>query len=59
MARVDLRAFVEVLRTGLPVTSARESTQPRDLTPDRGKDGTEVAVRVHPGDVQVVYLMTP
>jgi hypothetical protein len=60
VARVDRRVFVDVvLRTGLPVKSAKELTQPRDLTPARGKDGTEIGVRVHPGDVQVVYLVTP
>jgi hypothetical protein len=59
VARVDRRAFVDVvLRTGLPVKSAKEYTQPRDLTPLRDKDGTDIAVRVHPGDVQVVHLVT-
>jgi hypothetical protein len=59
VARVDRRAFVDVvLRTALPVKSAKEYTQPRDLTPVAGKDGTEVAVRIHPGDVQVVYVVT-
>ena len=58
-ARVDRRAFVDlVVRTALPVKSAKEYTGPRDLTPSKGKDGTEVRVRVHPGDVQVVYLVT-
>jgi hypothetical protein len=59
VARVDRRAFMDVvLRTALPVTSAKEYTQPRDLSPTRGKDGPEIAVRVHPGDVQVFYLVT-
>lgn len=59
VARVDRRQFVDVIvRTGLPVKSAKEYTEPRDLTPEKGKDGTEVRLRVHPGDVQVVYLVT-
>jgi hypothetical protein len=58
VARVDRRAFVDVVvRTALPVKSAKEVTQPRDLTPAKGKDGTGVRVRVHPGDVQVIYLV--
>jgi hypothetical protein len=60
VARVDRRAFVDVvIHTALPVKSAKEYTEPRELTPTRGKDGTDIAVRVHPGDVQVVYLVTP
>jgi hypothetical protein len=60
VARVDRRAFVDVvLRTGLPVKSAKEYTEPRDLATTRGKGGTEILVRVHPGDVQVIYLVTP
>jgi len=59
VARVDRRAYVDVVvRTGLPVKSAKEWTEPRDLTPAKGKDGSEVKVRVHPGDVQVVGLVT-
>jgi hypothetical protein len=59
VARVDRRAFADVVvRTALPVKSAKEVTQPRDLAPALGKDGTEFRVRVHPGDVQVVYLVT-
>jgi hypothetical protein len=59
VARVDRRAYVDVVvRTGLPVKLAKEYTQPRDLTPVPGKDGTAIAVRVHPGDVQVIYLVT-
>jgi hypothetical protein len=57
VARVDRRAFVDVVvRTALPVKSVREVTGPRDLTPEKGKEGTEVRVRVQPGDVQVVYI---
>src|SRR5262249_11226248 len=59
VARVDRRAYVDVvLHTSLPVKSAKEYTGPRDLTPEKGKDGTEVRLRIHPGDVQVVYLVT-
>jgi hypothetical protein len=57
IARVDRRAFVDVrLRTKLPLQSARELTQPRDLTVETWGDAREVRVRVHPGDVQVVEL---
>ena len=57
VARVDRRAYVDVvLRTALPVQSVKEYTGPRDLTPEKGKDGVEVRVRVHPGDVQVVVF---
>ncbi len=59
VARVDRRAYVDVvLRAALPVKSAKEWTEPRDLTPEKGKDGTSIKVRVHPGDVQVVGLVT-
>jgi hypothetical protein len=59
VARVDRRAYVDVVvRTALPVKSAKEWTEPRDLTAEKGKDGTAVKVRVHPGDVQVVGLVT-
>jgi hypothetical protein len=59
VARVDRRAYVDVVvRTALPVKSAKEWTEPRGLTPAKGKEGTEVKVRVHPGDVQVVGLVT-
>jgi hypothetical protein len=59
VARVNRRAFVDVVvRTRLPVKSAREYTGPRDLQAVRGKDGAEVRLRVHPGDVQVVALVT-
>jgi hypothetical protein len=54
----SMGAFVDVvLHTQLPVASATEYTQPRDLPVHKGKDGAAaVRVRVHPGDVQVVYL---
>jgi hypothetical protein len=55
VARVDRRAFVDVvLRAKVPVQSAREQTEPRDLALTATKRGAEVALRVHPGDVQVV-----
>jgi hypothetical protein len=57
VAQVDRRAWVDVLlRTRLPVKAAKEYTQPRDLAVATGKDGAEVRLRVHPGDVQVVFL---
>jgi hypothetical protein len=59
VARVDRRTYVDVaVRTALPVKSAKEWTEPRDLTPTKGKDGMEVRLRVHPGDVQVIGLVT-
>jgi hypothetical protein len=57
VARVDRRAFVDVeVRSRLPLKSAKEMTEPRDLTLTGGKDGATVSVRVHPGDVQVIRL---
>jgi hypothetical protein len=59
VARVDRRAFVDVVvRTKLNVASAKEYTEPRDLTVKKGATGTEVRLRVHPGDVQVITLAT-
>jgi hypothetical protein len=59
VARVDRRQYADlVVRTALPVKSAREYTEPRDLVVSSGKAGAEVRVRVHPGDVQVVYVVT-
>jgi hypothetical protein len=59
VARVDRRAFVDVeLRATVPVKSAREYTQPRDLEIAKDKDAAVVKLRVHPGDVQVVHLTT-
>jgi hypothetical protein len=56
VARVDRRQFVDVvIQTKLPVKGAKEYTGPRELTVDGGR----VTVRVHPGDVQVVGLVTP
>ena len=55
IARVDRRAFVDVVvSTKLNVTSAKEYTEPRDLKIEKG----DVKIRVHPGDVQVVYFVT-
>ncbi len=55
IARVDRKAYVDIVVQVPPRTkSAKEYTQPRDLPIADGK----VAVRVHPGDVQVVYLVT-
>jgi len=57
IARVNRREFVDVaIRTGLPIKSAREYTEPRDLTVNRGKEGNEIRLRVPAGDVQVVVL---
>jgi hypothetical protein len=58
-ARVDRRAFVDVLlRTTAPLRSAKEYTEPRDLALMKGVDGTEIPLRIYPGDVQAVYLLT-
>ncbi|NQT93630.1 MAG: hypothetical protein HQ559_12795, partial [Lentisphaerae bacterium] len=59
VARVERRESADVvIRTSLPVKSAREYTQPRDLTVQATGGRTDIAVRVHPGDVQVVCLVT-
>jgi hypothetical protein len=58
VARVDRRAFVDVVvRTKLSVTSAKEYTEPRDVPVEKAASGSEVRVRVHPGDVQVIGLV--
>jgi hypothetical protein len=55
IARVDRTKYVDVvIRTALPVTSAKEYTQPRDLvlaTEEGSATVTTVSVRVHHGDV--------
>lgn len=57
IARVDRRAFVDVkLHLSLPIRSAQEVTQPRPLTVAQTPAGAEIALRVHPGDVQVIAL---
>ncbi len=54
IARVNRRAFADVvLRTALPVKTAREYTGPHDLEVRRTEQGAEVRVRVPVGDVQV------
>ena len=59
VARVDRRQFVEVaVQTKLPVKSAREFTGPRDLAPTTANGTTTIRVTVHPGDVQVIGLVT-
>lgn len=59
VARVDRRAYADVvLGTSLRVKSARECTGPTDLTRRASNGRTEIPLRVHPGDVQVVYLLT-
>ena len=59
VARVDRRQFVDVVvRTKLSVKRATEYTGPRPLTPATAAGVTTIPVRVHPGDVQVVGLVT-
>lgn len=59
VARVDRRQAVDVLlRTSTPVKAAKEYTEPRDLTLTATSSGSELRLRVHPGDVQVVGLVT-
>jgi hypothetical protein len=55
VARVDRRQFADVvIRAKEPLKGAKEWTAPRDLAPAGGK----LALRVHPGDVQVIGLVT-
>ncbi|MBI3406842.1 MAG: hypothetical protein HY040_00615 [Planctomycetes bacterium] len=57
IARVDRRAFSDVvLRTKLPIKSAKEWTEPRDLALQNQGEWREIRIRVHPGDVQVVEI---
>jgi len=57
VARVDRRQFVDVvIRAKEPVKTAHEWTTPRDLAPE--PDGMSYRIRVHPGDVQVIGLVT-
>ena len=59
VARVDRRQAVDVVvRTTLRVKSAREYTGPRDLPMTAAGGATEFRVTVHPGDVQVIGVMT-
>jgi len=58
VARVDRRQSVDVLiRTARSGFSIKEYTSPRELIPLNVNGGTEVRIRVHPGDVQVVGLV--
>ncbi len=55
IARVDRRQFADVvIRTKEPLKLAKEWTAPRNLSPV----GSTLTVRVHPGDVQVIGLVT-
>jgi hypothetical protein len=55
VARVDRRQFVDVVvRSSVPVKAAKEYTDPRELK----VEANGIAVRVHPGDVQVIGLTT-
>jgi hypothetical protein len=57
LARVDRQQFVDIvlsMRGGM--RAAKEWTGPRELEPEMGPRGSQVRVRVHPGDVQVVQL---
>jgi hypothetical protein len=57
VARVDRRAFADVVvRTKLPLKTAKEMTVPRELKLETRKEWKEVALRIHPGDVQAVAL---
>jgi hypothetical protein len=59
IARVDRRQFVDVVvRTSLPVQSAKEYTQSRDVALDKKEGLNEARVRIQPGDVQVIGLVT-
>ncbi len=58
LARVDRRQHVDlVLRHEGVIRTAKEWTGPRDLTLAVGLRGSEVRVRVEPGDMQVVQLV--
>jgi hypothetical protein len=59
IARVDRRQFVDVLiQTRVPLKSAKEWTTTRDLPLTAAPPETTIAVRVHPGDVQVIGLVS-
>ena len=61
IARVDRSQFVDVvLHTALPVTSAKEWTQPRALPIAKSNPAggaSTVSVRIEPGGIQVVGLV--
>jgi hypothetical protein len=57
VARVDRRAVTDVhVRYCGALKSAMEYTGPRNLPVRKDADAAVIPVRVHPGDVQVVYL---
>jgi hypothetical protein len=57
VARVDRRKFVDALiRTRLKVKAVKELTAPEDWKAVQSKEGSEIRLRVHPGDLQVVSL---
>jgi hypothetical protein len=59
LPRVDRRANVDVeLVTRLPVREARELTSPHRLSVEPTGMGKRVRVRVEPGDLQVIDLVT-
>jgi hypothetical protein len=59
VARVDRRQFVDVVvRAKSPVNASREYTEPRNLIAIPGTNEKTFAVRVHPGDVQVIGLVS-
>jgi hypothetical protein len=59
VARVDRQQYMDVvLRTGLSPKSAKEYTEPRDLSIAKNGNRCEIPLRVHSGDVQVVHLLT-
>src|SRR5690606_11965938 len=59
VARVDRRQFADVVvRSRRAVKSARELSTDEALAVGRSAGGAEVKVRVHPGDVQVIWLQS-
>jgi hypothetical protein len=59
VARVDRSQAVSVvLSTSLKVAAAKEYTQPQDLAVSAQNGVSSIALRIHPGDVQVVGLVT-
>jgi hypothetical protein len=59
IARVDRKSYIDVdLTTELPVASAKEWTGPSELSLQKNGKHTTIRLRVHPGDLQVVGLVT-
>jgi hypothetical protein len=59
IARVDRKSYIDVdLTTELPVASAKEWTGPSELSLQKNGKHTTIRLRVHPGDSQVVGLVT-